>query len=90
MTIRQPRTRMLPKMKSQWVRVIDVTLLGPGMMYAGARKSNLPPFIRLGLFVSGALTIAYNGKNWLEVQKQSPAGIQEVPVVAGINQQGTC
>lgn len=56
-------------MKAQWVRVVDVTVLGPFMIYVGARKSNLPAFFKIGLIISGGLTILYNGKNWLEVHK---------------------
>lgn len=39
--------------------------MGPFLIYIGGRKNNLPNFFRAGLIVSGALTIAYNGKNYL-------------------------
>jgi len=47
------------------VRVADVVFIGPFMIYAGARKSNLPPWARIGLIVLGGSTIIYNGRNYL-------------------------
>jgi len=43
----------------------------------------------MGLLITGALTVVYNGKNWLEINRQSPAGSQETPLVAGDFSQGT-
>lgn len=76
--------------KPQWIRIADVTVIGPWMMYAGGRKSNLPAFFRLGLFVFGALTITYNGYNWIQINRQSPQGIQETPTIAGSRSKGGC
>lgn len=56
-------------MKSQTVRLIDVFLLGPGMIYAGTRPSNLPPWLRLFLVGTGIATIAYNGHNYRVLQE---------------------
>lgn len=51
--------------KSQTIRIIDVAVIGPTMMYAGAVKSGLPKVVRVALFVFGACTIYYNAKNYL-------------------------
>ena len=52
----------------QEIRLLDVFLLGPTMIYASTSKS-LPDFIRIVLFVSGVATITFNGKNYLEIEK---------------------
>lgn len=54
--------------KSQWVRLLDVFVLGPFMIwYALATWSAVDPLAGLALLISGVLTIVYNGANWLEV-----------------------
>ena len=53
------------KSKGQLIRIIDVVAIGPFMIYAGTRKSNLPPWARVGLIVLGGSTIIYNGRNYL-------------------------
>jgi hypothetical protein len=54
--------------KSQAVRLVDVLVLGPFMMWAASRRE-LPEWARLALFVAGGLTVAYNGRNWLEARR---------------------
>lgn len=49
-------------MKAQTVRLIDVFLLGPFMMVVAKELSG---WKRDALFVSGLLTIVYNGQNYL-------------------------
>lgn len=54
--------------KSQWVRLGDIFLLGPLMIWVGVKeikgdKSN--DWIRLGLIFFGATTISYNLKNYI-------------------------
>ena len=51
-------------MKSQAVRLVDVFVLGPFMIWMASRPSDAPPLARAALGVSGLLTIAYNGENW--------------------------
>lgn len=53
-------------MKSQTVRLIDVFVLGPGMIYIGSMASDLPAWARAFLLVTGGATIWYNGKNYLD------------------------
>jgi hypothetical protein len=56
--------------KSQWVRLLDVFILGPFMIwyaiatYADTTLSKEAP---IALFISGVLTILYNGLNWLRI-----------------------
>jgi len=59
--------------KSQNIRLIDVFVLAPIMIYAGTHKA-LPMWIRVSLIGMGVATAVYNGKNFLEnksnLQKQ--------------------
>lgn len=55
-------------MKSQGVRLLDVWLLGPFMVWAGAARS-LPAWARVSLVAGGALTIVYNARNYLEADR---------------------
>jgi hypothetical protein len=60
--------------KSQWVRLLDVFVLGPFMIWyalatAGGGATDLPAGAALALFVSGVLTILYNGVNWLRIAR---------------------
>jgi hypothetical protein len=57
--------------KSQNVRLLDVLALGPALI-AIAGRGKMSELARTFLFVSGILTIAYNGANWIannEAQK---------------------
>lgn len=56
---------MTPFEKSQAVRLVDVFAVGPLLIWAGARSSNLPGWMRGALAVTGAATIAYNGSNYI-------------------------
>jgi len=53
-------------MKAQSVRLVDVFVLGPFMVWAGLRATTLPEWARTALVVSGILTVVYNGANYLE------------------------
>lgn len=55
----------MEKSKGQLIRVIDVIAIGPFMIYAGMKKSNLPPWIKAGLIILGGSTIIYNGRNYI-------------------------
>lgn len=52
----------------QIVRVLDVFLLGPFLIYVASLKT-LPKHIRVILLLIGILTIIYNGKNYLKTIK---------------------
>ncbi len=55
-------------MKTQAIRLVDIFLLGPLMIYS-ARFSGSPKWLRLSLALAGILTIAYNGENYLRARK---------------------
>ena len=55
--------------KSQMVRLVDVFVLGPFMIWTASRK-HLPPLSRLLLGVSGLATIVYNGVNYARISEQ--------------------
>jgi hypothetical protein len=65
---------MEPELKSQLIRLFDVTLLGPLMIRAGV-KGKMGNIERTFFIVSGVLTIYYNYKNytlyklWLKSQE---------------------
>ena len=52
----------------QYVRLIDVFVLAPIMIYASTNKT-LPESVRLILFISGVATAAFNGRNFLRIEK---------------------
>lgn len=52
-------------MKGQGVRLVDVFVIGPYMVYAAAKRERLSDMDRLVLGVTGALTILYNGQNYM-------------------------
>ncbi len=52
--------------KAQVVRLLDVWLLGPLMMYAAETPSPRPDWATWFLAASGAATVTYNGRNYLE------------------------
>jgi len=51
--------------KSQFVRLADVFVLAPIMIYAGTFKS-LPTWVRYSLYAMGVATAVYNAKNFIE------------------------
>tara|TARA_R100000231_G_scaffold33800_2_gene29713 strand:+ start:2432 stop:2653 length:222 start_codon:yes stop_codon:yes gene_type:complete len=52
----------------QYVRLLDVFVLAPTMVYASTFKQ-LPNYIRLILFVSGVATLVFNGRNYIRIEK---------------------
>ena len=62
--------------KSQWVRLLDVFILGPFMIwYALSTWSVVDPKVGMALLISGVLTIVYNGANWLDVAGVKLSGL---------------
>lgn len=57
-------------MKSQGVRLVDVLVLGPFMVWVASRATTVPDWARAVLAVSGVLTVTYNGYNYLEKGRQ--------------------
>ena len=62
-------TEPRPASKSQRVRVLDVLVLGPFMVWA-ASQWELPRWARTGLAIGGVATILYNAENYLEEIKR--------------------
>ena len=65
--------------KPQWMRLLDVFVLGPFLIYSGSTKK-MHPVIKVGLIAAGTGTIIYNGANYLKIRKfkngsQSHTGI---------------
>lgn len=54
--------------KSQQVRLIDVFVISPILIYAGTKKA-LPTWLRYSLIGIGVATAYYNGKNYLSNKK---------------------
>lgn len=54
--------------KTQAIRLVDVYLLGPFMVWAGANAKGLPAWARGALVASGLGTIVYNAQNYLSIQ----------------------
>jgi uncharacterized membrane protein len=51
--------------KSQEVRLVDVFLLGPFMIWFGAAATGVASIFKIIMIVSGIATIVYNGFNYL-------------------------
>lgn len=58
--------------KGQRTRLMDVLMLGPFLIWAGATRSTLPDLARVLLVVSGAGTIWYNWRNYQSVRRTVP------------------
>lgn len=54
----------------QLIRLADVFLIAPFLMYAGSQKQ-LPRHLRFGLWTIGLATLAYNGYNYIQVARGS-------------------
>jgi len=59
-------------MKAQWIRLADVFLIGPMMVYFGVKAEKVPATLRLAMIAAGAGTVIYNGRNYLIIRKQDP------------------
>jgi hypothetical protein len=52
-------------LKGQGVRVFDVLILGPFMMWFGWQAREMPTWARYAMMISGAGTSIYNGVNFV-------------------------
>ena len=61
-------------MKTQEIRLIDVFILGPFMVWAGYELGKKKDLYGAGmaLALSGVATIYYNGNNYLQVKRGEP------------------
>ena len=53
--------------EAQLIRILDVLVIGPAMLYAASEVKN--PILGAVLAISGAATAYYNGRNWLLVNQ---------------------
>jgi hypothetical protein len=68
--------------KTQWVRGLDVLVLGPFSIWFGARATDMPTWARVGMIAYGASTMVYNAWNFVEQQQSVPsAGQPQLRVV---------
>jgi hypothetical protein len=52
--------------KSQWVRLLDVFILGPFMIYYAITTAACVSWeMTAGMFIAGVATILYNGVNYM-------------------------
>jgi len=65
--------------KSQLIRLLDVFVIGPLMVYGGVNLAGKSPVLGLALGVFGASTVYFNGRNWLALR-----GTPEVPLAAPV------
>lgn len=56
--------------KSQAIRVVDITLIGPAMIALGGTATTSPMLLRMVVVYFGATTITYNLRNYL-AQRQA-------------------
>lgn len=57
--------------KAQPIRLLDVVLIGPLMVYGGARLAEREALAGNALAILGLLTVVYNGANWVRVERSS-------------------
>lgn len=56
-------------LKTQEIRLMDVLILGPFMIWAGLQTKQLPDIAKLLLIGAGIGTVIYNGNNYLKIQQ---------------------
>ena len=56
--------------KSQWIRLADVMIIGPGMIYSAMRQKP-PAWLKAGLIIAGIGTVLYNVNNFWNIHRQA-------------------
>ena len=56
--------------KTQEIRLMDIFLLAPFMVYFGATATGVPQWAKLVMIVLGILTAWYNGRNYLRKRRK--------------------
>jgi len=54
---------------TQKIRLLDIVIIGPLMIYAGAKAKELPDWARGGLVLFGATTMGYNLINYMAISE---------------------
>ena len=70
------------EVKAQGVRLADIFVFGPLMLYAGLGRDP-PQWVKIGMLLMGAGTIIYNAVNWFEISRRQNgtlAGMATGPV----------
>ena len=55
--------------KSQFIRLLDVFIIAPFIIYVAYRNKSLTDWEKIGLYIIGVATLYYNGKNYLKNNK---------------------
>lgn len=63
--------------KAQKVRLFDVYLLGPFLLYAATRKAPLGQWTKRTLFVAGCMTVIYNWRRYKTVKQDLASAVKE-------------
>ena len=50
----------------QQIRLVDVFVLGPLMIYFGVKATGVPILAKQFMFISGVFTIIFNGSRFLD------------------------
>lgn len=69
-----PTTRDI---KAQGVRMADVLVFGPLMIYAGLGRAT-PMWVRTGMVIIGVGTIVYNLANYLTIEKEEAGALGQM------------
>ena len=56
-------------MKAQGIRLLDVFVIGPVMIYAASQVKETQPWLKMVLVGIGIGTIVYNGRNYLLIEQ---------------------
>lgn len=62
--------------KPQTVRLLDVFLIGPLMIWGGYAAAYRHRVAGLSLAALGFGTVVYNGYNWFRIREQNPIALQ--------------
>ncbi len=63
--------------KAQSVRMADVLVFGPLMIYAGLGRQT-PQWLRVGMVIIGAGTVLYNLANYFTIEREEAAGLGQM------------
>ena len=69
MTTEKTQSTVTEIQKSQNIRLLDVFIIAPILIYAGSQK-NLPKWLKISLYTIGVATAYYNGRNYLINKKK--------------------
>ena len=63
---------------TQKIRLLDIAIIGPLMIYAGVKgKDELPDWVRGGLILFGVTTIGYNLINYMDTSDEESEELWE-------------